>query len=205
MYASELKGKKRSDNVEGRGNAWLKRQPLHIRQAILGVKGEQEWKAGRAGWMEKARNISPVFEKKESRLFDLILQLHATHKKNKFVGEIFSRPEELIIPKEKLYDYCLNKNHPVGGPKAVAFEKYLGYTQSDYKKLENLIRENIDKASYEDRGINNQGHKYGADFFVDDLKNERILLTTGWIIDNGTSKPRLTTSYLKPEIKEGGI
>ena len=205
VYASELKGKKRSDNVEGRGNAWLKQQPLHIRQAILGVKGEQEWKAGRTGWMEKARNISPVFEKKESRLFDLILQLHATHKKNKFVGEIFSRPEELIIPKEKLYDYCLNKNHPVGGPKAVAFEKYLGYTQSDYKKLENLIRENIDKASYEDRGINNQGHKYGADFFVDDLKNERILLTTGWIIDNGTSKPRLTTAYLKPEIKEGEI
>jgi len=57
VYASELKSKKRSDNVEGRGNAWLKRQPLHIRQAILGVKGEQEWKAGRAGWMEKARNI----------------------------------------------------------------------------------------------------------------------------------------------------
>ena len=60
VYASELKGKKRSDNVEGRGNSWLKRQPLHIRQAILGVKGEQEWKAGRAGWMEKARNNSIV-------------------------------------------------------------------------------------------------------------------------------------------------
>lgn len=58
MYASELKGKKRSDNVEGRDNAWLKRQPLHIRQAILGVKGEQEWKAGRAGWMEKTRNLN---------------------------------------------------------------------------------------------------------------------------------------------------
>ena len=72
VYASELKGKKRSDNVEDRGNAWLKRQPLHIRQAILGVKGEQEWKAGRAGWMEKARNISPVFEKKESRLYRLM-------------------------------------------------------------------------------------------------------------------------------------
>ncbi|WP_296399984.1 hypothetical protein [Acidaminococcus timonensis] len=58
--------------MEGRGNAWLKQQPLHIRQAILGVKGEQEWKAGRTGWMEKARNISPVFEKKESRLYRLL-------------------------------------------------------------------------------------------------------------------------------------
>ena len=51
VYASELKGKKRSDNVEGRGNAWLKRQPLHIWQAVLGVKGEQEWKAGRAAYV----------------------------------------------------------------------------------------------------------------------------------------------------------
>lgn len=71
VYASELKGKKRSDNVEGRGNAWLKRQPLHIRQAILGVKGEQEWKTGRAGWMEKARNLSDMFGQKESRLANL--------------------------------------------------------------------------------------------------------------------------------------
>lgn len=68
VYASELKGKKRSDNVEGRGNAWLKRQSLHIRQAILGVKGEQEWKAGRVGWMEKARNLSDMFGKAESRI-----------------------------------------------------------------------------------------------------------------------------------------
>lgn len=71
VYTSELKGKKRSDNVEGRGNAWLKRQPLHIRQAILGVKGEQEWKAGRVGWMEKARNLFDVFGKTESRLVNL--------------------------------------------------------------------------------------------------------------------------------------
>lgn len=58
VYTSELKGKKRPGNVEVRGNVWLKHQPLHIRQAILGVKGEQEWKAGRAGWMVKARNLN---------------------------------------------------------------------------------------------------------------------------------------------------
>lgn len=57
VYSSELKGRKWSDNVESRGNAWLKQQPLHIRQAILGVKGEQEWKVGRTGWMEKANNL----------------------------------------------------------------------------------------------------------------------------------------------------
>lgn len=58
LFQEEQKVLQRSNNVEENGRAWLAKQPLHIRQAILGVKGEQEWKAGRAGWMEKARNLN---------------------------------------------------------------------------------------------------------------------------------------------------
>lgn len=68
VYWGEIDEKKRSDNVEENGRVWLAKQPLHIRQAILGVKGEQEWKAGRVGWMEKARNLSDMFGHTESRL-----------------------------------------------------------------------------------------------------------------------------------------
>ena len=57
VYESELEGKKRSNNVEAGGNAWLKKQSLSVQEKILGVKGREEWKAGRAGWMEKARNF----------------------------------------------------------------------------------------------------------------------------------------------------
>ena len=98
VYASELKGKKRSDNVEGRGNAWLKRQPLSLRQAILGVKGEKEWQRGRVSWMDKA-DVQQDFRKKESRLLELILQLHGNHKKNKSdvnVHDIIK--EEISLP-----------------------------------------------------------------------------------------------------------
>lgn len=72
VYWGEIDEKKRSDNVEENGRAWLAKQPLHIRQAILGVKGEQEWRAGRVGWMEKARNLSDVFGKTESRLSEIV-------------------------------------------------------------------------------------------------------------------------------------
>lgn len=68
VYESEIEGRKPSKDIEANGNAWLKKQPLTVQEKILGVKGRLEWKAGRASWMEKARNISPVFEKKESRL-----------------------------------------------------------------------------------------------------------------------------------------
>lgn len=40
--------------------------------------------------------------------------------------------------KTKLTQYCLNKEHKTGGAKAVAFEKYLGYTQNDSDKLGKL-------------------------------------------------------------------
>lgn len=72
VYESELQGKKPSKDVEANGNAWLKKQPTTVQEKILGVKGRVEWKAGRASWMEKARNISPVFEKRESRLSEMI-------------------------------------------------------------------------------------------------------------------------------------
>ena len=68
VYRSELEGKKRSNNVEAGGNAWLKNQSLSVQEKILGVKGREEWKAGRAGWMEKARNLSGSVAKQESRL-----------------------------------------------------------------------------------------------------------------------------------------
>ena len=67
VYESELEGKKRSNNVEAGGNAWLKKQSLSVQEKILGVKGREEWKAGRAGWMEKARNFETE-GLKESRL-----------------------------------------------------------------------------------------------------------------------------------------
>lgn len=73
VYWGEIDEKKRSNNVEENGRAWLAKQPLHIRQAILGVKGEQEWKAGRVGWMEKARNLSDMFGQTESRLKPVLL------------------------------------------------------------------------------------------------------------------------------------
>ncbi len=207
IYESELKGKHRSDNVEENGDAWLEKQPLHVRQSILGVKGEKEWQEGRLSWTEKAETLTTAVIKNEpqkSGLFDLILQLHG-HQKVKEVSRpsAFDDPDVLIIPKEKFTDYCLNPEHLTGKYKALVFNKVLGYTKNDYKKLEDLIRNNILDATFTDHGINNHGHGYGAKFWVKSLKGEDVLLQTGWFVDKGAVKPRLTTAYLKLEVKKG--
>ena len=49
------------------------------------LKGEKEWQRGRVSW-----------ESDE-------------------IARLFANPENLVIAKEKLYDYCLNKDHLSGG------------------------------------------------------------------------------------------
>ena len=103
VYESELKGKKRAANVEAGGNAWLKNQSLSVQEKILGVKGREEWKAGRAGWMEKARNFE-LLGKKASRFKDLIFQLHAKKSpetKNMIDEEVSKGQISLTINLEK--------------------------------------------------------------------------------------------------------
>ena len=94
VYWGEIDEKKRSNNVEENGRAWLAKQPLHIRQAILGVKDEQEWKAGRVGWMEKARNFE-IFSLKELRL----TQNGALNDKNDPEGKRRKNMQNVIIKK----------------------------------------------------------------------------------------------------------
>ena len=60
IYKSELKNDPDLANVEEKGDAWLKKQPLHVRQSILGVKGEKEWQEGRLSWTEKAETLGGI-------------------------------------------------------------------------------------------------------------------------------------------------
>lgn len=100
VYEPEIKGKERSYRGEKNGNAWLKNQPLSLRQAILGVKGEKEWQRGRVSWMEKA-DVQQDFRKKESRLLGLFLQLHGNKNNttnNRLKNDIINKEIPLTEP-----------------------------------------------------------------------------------------------------------
>lgn len=66
--------------------------------------------------MEKARDYSG--EKMKSRLV---------------IPKAFKYLDKLVIFENKLINYCHNKAHKTGRPKAIAFEKYLGYTQKQQR------------------------------------------------------------------------
>lgn len=183
-----LKSETPHARIEKGGREWLDKQTLPNRQRILGVYGEKDVKAGRS-WTEKARGYSG--EKMKSRIVLVI-------------PNEFKNPDKLVIPENKLTNYCLNKAHKTGGPKAVAFEKYLGYTQENSRELDELIRKSISTADIVERKADEYGRTFQARFFVVDLQGKKILMVTGWKQGVRDEYPRLTSAYLKPE-KKGDV
>jgi hypothetical protein len=45
--------------------------------------------------------------------------------------------DKAVIPREKLTEYALNPDHPIGGNKTCVFQLALGYNKNNYKGLMN--------------------------------------------------------------------
>ncbi len=100
-----------------------------------------------------------------------------------------------IIDKEKLTEYCLNEDHPIGKHKARVFKSVLGITAADFELLIQIIFEGIQ--TYQ--AIKKETDQYGTRFYVDieNLStNKPIIIRTNWIIKRNEEYPRLTSCYI---------
>ena len=185
MEGSRLLQGEEKEQIDKGGMTYIKGLGKYEQERLLGVNGRLEV-LRRGNWTEKARGYSTEYMKSRIALA---------------ISEEFRNPDELIIPENKLVNYCLNKAHETGGSKAVAFEKYLGYTQENSKKLDELIRKNIRSAEIVERKADEYGRTFQARFFVVDLQGKKILMVTGWKYGKSDDYPRLTSAYLKPEKK----
>lgn len=176
---------RQKDNVDKGGKAYIDTLPKREQERLLGVHGRKDVMGGKKEWFTSARSVS-----KES--FEV----------RKPVPKGFEDPDSLVIPKGKIVKYCLNKEHVKGGPKAVAFEKYLGYTQEKADEFEAFIRNSIKQSEIKHAHTDKYGSKYESISYVTTLNGKRIQMITAWIIGHGENTPRLITAYLKPEIKE---
>lgn len=100
-----------------------------------------------------------------------------------------------VIDPRKLTDYALNPSHPVGGNKAVVFER-LGFTQANAEDLMTQLRTGV----MENRPIPGRVDQFGTRFTVDiPVVGPRAsgVVRTGWIYRPGSSTPELTTLFVK--------
>jgi len=101
-----------------------------------------------------------------------------------------------IIPVEKIRDYLLAHEHPIGKFKAKFFYG-LGYYRQNWKAL----AEDVDRILRQGSVTKSEETNYGIKYVVEGKLMSRSGIShdvvTVWIVRAGESKPRLITVYPK--------
>lgn len=89
-------------------------------------------------------------------------------------------PENAIIPEEKLVGYALNKQHPKGRDKAIAFERALGYNKDNYKELIDNVFKNLPNFPAIPKGVDEYGEKYEVLMLLTGPNGKTARVKTAW-------------------------
>ena len=104
--------------------------------------------------------------------------------------------EFAVVPIEKLTDYALNPNHPVGKHKAAVFESVFGITLDDAEYLKDRILDAVLTCEAVKARNDNFGQRYQVEFELE-RNGRRAIVSTSWILGDNDLFPRLTTCYIK--------
>ena len=105
----------------------------------------------------------------------------------------FPDAEHAIVTEEKLREYLLNLDHPVGGPKAAWFAS-IGYTLENWRELADDL---MALARTSDEFVakpSPYGVKYEVTGRIGRPGHRPALVVSVWIVE-GNSAPRLVTAY----------
>lgn len=113
--------------------------------------------------------------------------------------ELLPNRDKAEISDNKLLNYLLNPDHPRGGSKAVAFRNVLGYTKENAPDLASAFREGLNIWKATERKAQKHGQPYEVKMLLSGPTGRQATVKTGWIIDNGSDHPRLTSAYIYKE------
>lgn len=114
----------------------------------------------------------------------------------KDINELLPSHESVVIDENKITGYALNREHPIGRNKAIAFEHKLGYTVNNKDDLIREVKKNLSKYKCTRRPETHYGQPYEVAMLIKGANGKYAEVKTGWIIDKGSSNPRLVTIYI---------
>lgn len=109
------------------------------------------------------------------------------------LGDIVSR---LVIDPRKLRDYALNPDNPIGGDKAVMFQRHLGFTKDNYEPLLEQISAQALEAEAILGKTDEHGQRYRVDLEIIGTEGQQEIVRTGWIVEPGSDAARLVTLFV---------
>ena len=99
-----------------------------------------------------------------------------------------------MVDIRKLRDYCLNAEYENGKYKAQMFSSILNMTVDDAEVLRQTLLEVVITHEAQLGRQDEFGQRYTVDFILE-WQNRRATVRSGWILESGSSTPRLTTCY----------
>jgi hypothetical protein len=107
---------------------------------------------------------------------------------------LISNAEKAVVDIRKLRDYCLNSEHDDGKHKARLFLSLLGMTADNAEELRQILLEVVQSHEARLGRRDKFGQRYTLDFTIE-WQNRSATLRSGWIIENDSEIPRLTTCF----------
>ena len=104
------------------------------------------------------------------------------------------RAEDAIIDADKIRDYLLSLEHPIGRFKAAFFRK-LGYSRGQWEGLESDLREFHASEDVSEVVESRYGKKYIVRANLKGPNGEEAALVSVWIVRNEEEAPRFVTAY----------
>lgn len=102
--------------------------------------------------------------------------------------------ENAIVDIRKLRDYCLNSEHDDGKHKARLFLSILEMTAEDAEALRQILLEVIKTQDAQLSRKDEFGQRYTLDFLLE-WKGKSAIVRSGWILEDRSEIPRLTTCF----------
>jgi hypothetical protein len=99
-----------------------------------------------------------------------------------------------FVPPEKVTDYLLDEQHPVGKSKAKWFSS-LGYDVGDSGRLEKDLLKLVQSSEDYAEKASSFGTKYVVSGRITSPSGRDANVTTVWIIESSGGAPRLVTAY----------
>lgn len=102
--------------------------------------------------------------------------------------------ELAVVDIRKLRDYCLNPLHDEGKHKARLFAAHLGMTMEDAEALHRILLQAVQTNEVQVGRSDAYGQRYTMDFVLM-WQDKQATIRSRWIIEHGSTVPRLTTCY----------
>ncbi len=102
--------------------------------------------------------------------------------------------EHAIVSEEKITGYLLNPQHPDGAGKAKFFEA-MGFSRDDWRVLAEALRRLAETTEVAGSVESAHGWKYIVEGPLATPSGRTPAVRSVWIVDQGTTAPRLITAY----------